>query len=692
MPGFIRRFGFFPGIEVITQIEGVVIVDLPPPGPIAGVSTGTVAIAGEFADMTFATTVDGTGAVTVLVQPQEIFSGQDLIDKTGPFDATLGDFGNDEGSGFAAVRNKRFTRLIAAPVSLASAFGARITRELPLGSDVTNPTPAIPVSGGTVAAATEFRATAGGRMLSAARVEFTALEPIDSGTDMVLAVVAVAATQDVTVAGEDFSAVVRPDGDIGIKIGDILVLGFTDATGTRDPAPALPALGAGTYRVAVDALSGTPTVLTVETLEGTTFQWVASAASPWRIHAGSDADSAPVIVLGNAAAGGYTVGQGGGSSVPVRPITDGAGTPADGTFPAAEILTPAVSTGDATQGAPLANLQMTTHPISATPFTAALQGPNTTQDASMDAAYQTALTALISELEPVSGVNIVFTARTSTIIRNTVKQNALDGSSRGLGRMGIISPALTVQDVTTVVGDSDPGVGANRDQRVIYTWPGCTHSVPEAVGFRLKTADGLTTTDGILDNKFDGFYASILSVLPPERNPGQAADPIPATLAPVLGFQRGVTRLEESQYINLRARGVSALKIGRTIGPVIQSGITSSLVSGQKNVFRRRMADFIQDSLALALLPFSKLPLTIANKDNAVAEVDTFLGQLLSEENTAAQRIEAYEVDDTSGNTPSLTAQGIFVIIVRVRLTPTSDFIVLQTEIGENVTITETAA
>ena len=32
MPGFIRRYGYFPGNEIITLIEGVVIIDLPPAG------------------------------------------------------------------------------------------------------------------------------------------------------------------------------------------------------------------------------------------------------------------------------------------------------------------------------------------------------------------------------------------------------------------------------------------------------------------------------------------------------------------------------------------------------------------------------------------------------------------------------------------------------------------------------------
>ena len=69
MSGFVRRYGFSPGVETITLIEGVVIVDLPPPGTVNGQSSGVVGMVGEFADMTYATSVDSSGAVTTKAQP-----------------------------------------------------------------------------------------------------------------------------------------------------------------------------------------------------------------------------------------------------------------------------------------------------------------------------------------------------------------------------------------------------------------------------------------------------------------------------------------------------------------------------------------------------------------------------------------------------------------------------------------------
>jgi phage tail sheath protein FI len=103
------------------------------------------------------------------------------------------------------------------------------------------------------------------------------------------------------------------------------------------------------------------------------------------------------------------------------------------------------------------------------------------------------------------------------------------------------------------------------------------------------------------------------------------------------------------------------------------------------------MADFIQDSIAQRLNALSKQPNTQALRDSATSEVVAFLEDLKSPGNPQAQRIDDYIVDDVSGNTPARRAANIYVIISKVKLTPTADFIVLQTEIGEGVVITTEA-
>jgi len=276
-------------------------------------------------------------------------------------------------------------------------------------------------------------------------------------------------------------------------------------------------------------------------------------------------------------------------------------------------------------------------------------------------------------------------ARKSSNIRTSLKTTVLSRSAQGKGMVCCIAPELSTQTTTAAISSSDPGVGARRDESVFYSWPGVQTYVPEAVDYLLGTADGDFTLDGTLDDTSDVWLASVLSNLAPERNPGQAQSPVPLVMAPVLSLQRGVTELEMADYIVMRQNGICGPRIDPTVGPIFQSGVTSSLVSGQKNIARRRMANFLQDSMAIALLPLAKLPLTEDLKDAVLSEITAFMEELRSANNPKAQRINDYVIDGESGNTPTLESKGIYVVIVRVRTLSTMDDVVLQCEIGENV-------
>lgn len=665
--GFTRRFGFFPGVEVITQIEGVIIVDLPPPGGIQGTGTGTVCCVGEFPDATYAVDVATTGIVTGNPQAVEIFSGQDLLNKVGGFDETIGKFGADQGNGFVTLRNKRYQRLVVVPIDnitpAAGSMGAiRLWRQLPTNISGTNPTPIVPVPGAVVEAGREF-GNAANRARNAKRFSFADTPAYLSGIDGSVATAAAAATQTFTSAGSNFTTSL-------VQVGDILVVGVIGTS-----------LGVNAQTFRVTAV-GT-TTLTVELLTGPTptFTFTTETNLPWRVHAAAVADSAGAVAAVHVSMTGAS-----GYQVPARPI-------GPATIAAALPLAPTVvpPAGTANSYDPLSGLAGSTHPTAALIYDANVGAPNVAGNATLDARYQNAIDAALNDDDPASSINVMVSSRKSLAIRAKIKSHVGVASERGLTRTGVNAPSLTTVALATVVGTPDPGVGANRSDRVDYSWPGCRMSVPEAVGFAIATADGKTTTDGILDDSFDAWLASILSVLPPERNPGQAGPPVETVMAPVLGFQRGAPKLAQNDYVALRQAGVAALRFDKVAGPLIQSGITTSLVSGQKNISRRRMADFIQDSVASRMVQFSKQLLTTQLKDSAEAEVNAFLNELLSPDNPAAQRISGYQVDTKTGNTPALEAAGIFVIIIRVRLLATADFIVLQTEIGEGVVITEAA-
>lgn len=656
--GFSRRFQYFPGFETITQIEGVVIVDLPPPSSIQGVNTGVACIVGEFADMTYAVAVSSTGAVTTSPQPVEIFSGQDLLDKVGGFDSTIGQHGNAGGNGFVTLRNKRFARLIVVPVNLASAGAGRAWRDLPGNLSLTSATPVVPLLGGTAAAGREFKSGVN-RVHIGARALFTNIGHYKNGVDgAVTNAGAPAATQTFNAAGGAFLTAYNGG---PVPKGAILQLGLT-GTGSG-----------GTYRVQTAAVSNT--ALVVEKLDGSSFDWTTAAAQPYRLHPQTDADTGGIGGVNAALA------DTSGYKLPCRPL--------DATIAAATNLAPTVipTAATATTWDQLSGLTLRSHQSNGFVYTALVQAVNAANDSTIDALYSTAVDSLMGDAAPARDVNLLVSSRASDTIRTKLKSHVLDASSLGVGRTAQISPNLQTVSVAAAIASAAPGVGATRNERVDYSWPGAKTFVPEAVGFSLGTADGLTTTDGVLDVPGDAWLTAVLSNLPPERNPGQAAPPVPLVLAPVAGIQRGVAALGMADYMALKANGIAGLRMDRNTGPQFQSGITSSLTSTELNINRRRFADFLEDSIANSLAEFVKLPLTQALKDDILTTIDGFCGTLLSPSNLSAQRIDGYLIDAISGNTPTTTAQGIYVVIVKVRMTPTADFLVLQAEVGNTVDV-----
>lgn len=682
--GFERRFASFPGNDVIKQIEGVSVIDLVSVTAGSSVGTGVVCCVGEFADVSTSVLVSGTGVVSTNYSPTEVFGAQDFALKFGGWDETIGNFGNTGGNGFVALRSKQFARLLCVAINIASAQGMRFFRQLPVNAAQTSTLPAVPVIGAAVAAGTEFKA-ATKRVRVAARIQFTALAPIATGTGGSSTNGASGATQVFNMGSGDWTTIVRPDNTLGAHKGDILVIGY-NASGVMTPAGV-----AGTYRVASEPVSGT--AITIENLDGSNFAFTSQSNIPWRLHFASDADTGPITVQGSALNGGYAAADAGGYTIPVRPLTDGTGSTSGTTSWANSLtVTPSVAVTAMTGSTwdPLSGLSGRTQPSAGLSFDPTIQGINAGQSSTMDAAYANAIASTISMTYPTSEINGIFAARTSSTIRQQLKANVLLASQNGTGRWTILVPELSVKTTSAVVADADPGVGANRDERVFYTWPGVVTYIPEAANFKVAGADSLIYTDGRIDVDFAGYYASVLSLLAPERNPGQAAEPIPTALSSVLGIQRGVASLTMSDYITLKARGVSAIRIDRTVGPIIQSGVTSSLLTGRTDIKRRRMADYIQDSLVQLLMPFSKLPLSDSNKDSMTNEVEAFLGELRSATVPSNQRINDYVVDDKNGNTDAAIAQGIYTIIVKVQLTPTADFIVLQTAIGfDSVKVTQ---
>lgn len=657
--GFTRRFSQFPSIDVLTQIEGVVTVDQAPTGQIGGVSSGVACLVGEFADCTLGIAIDASGAITTRPRPTECFGPQDQADKLGGWDETIGEFGGDHGSGFVELQNKAFSRLVVVPINLASSRGARLWRKLPTNASATSPVPVVPVSGATVPAGREFK-SGNNRARTAARVQFSAPPEFKTGVDgAVTAAGAPAATQSFGSAAGGFLAVVRPDGTLGVRVGDALVVGVIGGAA---------GLGANADTFRVQTVTS-DVALAVEKQSGATFDWTTAAALPWRIHTGDSADTGGENAL--AAAGSYVV--------PMRPL--------DATIAAATTITPTVAPPALTalSADPLSGLAMKTDPTTGLVFAANVQTPNIGSTAELDVLYGLAIDALIDDDLPEREVTHLWSARSSANIDTKGSAHVAAQKQTGIGRIWLFAPPLDTTSLSTILGDAAPGAGAHRAREGIFNWPGVITFIPQAVGTNVKGADGLLYKNGQFDTPSTSWNAAILSQLAPERNPGQASDPVKTIMASAFSIQRNVSGLGIGQYTQLRAKGVMAPRLDRDSGMIFQSGVTRSLLAGEHEVYTRRFSFYVEDNVASFLAPFSKEVLTEALKDDIVGALHDFFDGLLSPNNTATARIRGYEVDPVGGNTEQLGNAGVFVVQYSVEMRLIANTIVQQASVGYGV-------
>jgi hypothetical protein len=309
----------------------------------------------------------------------------------------------------------------------------------------------------------------------------------------------------------------------------------------------------------------------------------------------------------------------------------------------------------------------------------------------IDAAYTTAIEATNSVDTVASQTNLIWSARQSNQVRNALRQNVNDASANGcFGRTAQIRPPLGTTRVQAK-GPTAPGVNAYRDQRVDYCFPGVQTFVSAIAARGLAGGPGFTA-DGVINVGSDGFLVSICSQLPPEENPGQQTTYALGALG-IESNNPDVQNMGINDYIAFRANGIAAPRMSD--GAIIfQSGITSvnpAIFPQFRNIARRRMADYIQDSLALLLKSFGKKLNTPSRRAGVVSAVRTFMVQLLSPGNAAAQRIDGFKLDPVTGNTPETLALGLFRLILDTRTLSSLDSIVLQTTIGEAVDVSEAA-
>jgi hypothetical protein len=301
--------------------------------------------------------------------------------------------------------------------------------------------------------------------------------------------------------------------------------------------------------------------------------------------------------------------------------------------------------------------------------------------AQLDARYQAALNATLAVSSPAASASFLLVSMIgSPALTGAAEQNVISASNNGLfGRKLITSEMLGATQATAQAN----ALGFDED-RVYFTWPGLQTIIPEIALVGVEGGSGFTA-DGVIDVPAMGLLASICSLLPPEENPGQATRFSSAFFA----LDSLAPTLDITNYKALRAAGVCAPFLDTETGMEFQSGVTTSQAPGRKEIARRNMADFIQDSSAQLARKYSKKMNKTSNRDAFQGEIDAFLGNLQQVDRPEASRIAAWSTKYVE--TAAQRAQGIAILRMQVQLYSSLLAIVIDTEIGENVQVSEAA-
>jgi len=236
-----------------------------------------------------------------------------------------------------------------------------------------------------------------------------------------------------------------------------------------------------------------------------------------------------------------------------------------------------------------------------------------------------------------------------------------------------IAVLMTKYDQT--VAEAIIDVGSYNDDRCVYPFP------------LAKTTNFYDTNLAEIEVQGGPWVASAIVSNDPWQAPGGAAS---------VESLKGITALEEisitrTDYESLNTAGIAPFFMSTALGGAIVRRAVTTATDGTR-IFRRRMTDYLTESIAAYLERFVEYPIdldldaqTLGNYTKA--EVDAVTTFLANEE--AAQHIKDYGIDPFSANTESGIDAGRWILAIQAELYSMQEEIVLQAEIGETVEVRE---
>lgn len=284
--------------------------------------------------------------------------------------------------------------------------------------------------------------------------------------------------------------------------------------------------------------------------------------------------------------------------------------------------------------------------------------------------FATSITAFSDASEDWS---VAFVAEPPDALVDTINDELktfVDTYDRGFWPLSVAANLTQAAAITDVVD--------YRADRLMYLWP------------QVQIINGFDPNRALVTVQPSSFAAVAIASVLPEVSPGGASG---------AEFLKGIKALEEGQRASdadleaLGDAGITPVFISRRLGPILYDAKTTVINSvDEREVFRRRMVDFISQSLAenLVLDVGKPLDLDIVNNRGGpitgprIGVMEGFLNGLVE-----TSRIREYNLDPFSGNLQANIDAGQWIIDLQVKLFAAQKQIILRILAGTTVTITE---
>jgi hypothetical protein len=175
-------------------------------------------------------------------------------------------------------------------------------------------------------------------------------------------------------------------------------------------------------------------------------------------------------------------------------------------------------------------------------------------------------------------------------------------------------------------------------------------------------------------------------MLAPEEDPGQQTNLVDQFFeVDNFGFADDI-----DTYKAFKREGICAPRVDSPFGTFYQSSVTSDLNPARVEIFRRKLADFVIDSVPGIAMKYCKKLNKQENRDAVRSEWEAFVGGLEAADTPSLSRIEDYAIDDSvnAGNSPANIGLGLYFIKTQIRMFSSLKDLVFVSEIGPQVVIT----